>query len=323
MNKYYRKWRLCLNDEKTEVSIFHLDNHSASRELDVYLNGGRLNHNRTPTYLGLPLDRSLTFKPALEQKAKKLCARNNLIRKLVGTNWGANGNVLRTSALSLVYSTAEYAAPVWYKSAHTNKVDVELNIAMRTITGAVDSTPLPWLHVNSNIAPPQLRRSLAAHNQWKKCFDDSRSYELPIKQELEHPPPPRLVSRSPIWSDTEIKSPSYDVHGKWKKFWDESPIFSNKFLIENPHEKLAGYNLPRREWKILNRFRSGHGCCGEQLHKWNFRDSPNCDCNVDTVQSMNHILNDCPLRKFDGGMRALNEASPEAIDWLRHLDINV
>lgn len=55
MQKYDRKWCLCLNDEKTEVSIFHLDNHSVSRELDVYIDGVRLTHNSTPICLGLPL----------------------------------------------------------------------------------------------------------------------------------------------------------------------------------------------------------------------------------------------------------------------------
>lgn len=245
-----------------------------------------------------------------------------MIQKLTGTDWGANGNVVRTAVLSLVYPSAEYGAPVWYRSSHTDKVDVQLNTAMRTITGTVDSTPLPWLHVASNIAPPNLRRKLAAHNQWRKCFDNSRTYDLPIKHELEDPPPPRLVSRLPIWSDTEIQRP-FDINEKWKEYWSESTDFSNKFLIENPHEKLAGFDLPRREWKMLNRFRSGHGCCGEQMHKWNFRDSPNCDCNVDVIQSMNHILNDCPMRKFNGDIVRLNEAGSEAIEWLHNLDINI
>lgn len=60
---------------------------------------------------------------------------------------------------------------------------------MRTITGTVDSTPIPWLHVLSNIAPPKLRRKMAAHKECVKCFDDSREYELPIKNELANPPP--------------------------------------------------------------------------------------------------------------------------------------
>ena len=94
-------------------------------------------------------------------------------------------------------------------------------------------------------------------------------------------------------------------------------------MVENPHEKLEGFNLARREWKILNRFRSGHGCCGQQMHRWNFTDSPFCDCDNSTIQTMNHILADCTLRRFSGTLIELNSMTTEAIDWLQKLDLNI
>ena len=65
------------------------------------------------------------------------------------------------AAISSVNSAAEYCAPVWSRSAHTSRVDVQLNSAMRLIPGTVRSTPLPWLPVLSNIEPPALRRKAA------------------------------------------------------------------------------------------------------------------------------------------------------------------
>lgn len=192
MNKYYEKWCLRLNPRKTEVIMFHLNNQQASRQLNVYVDGVRIEHNFAPVYLGMPLDRSLTYKPLLEQRGQKLQTRNNLVQKISGTDWGANGDTQRTAVLSLVYSTAEYGASVWYQSVHVDKVDTQLNAAMRTITGAVDPTPVPWLHVLSNIAPPEIRRKLAVHKMWKNCLDESRNYILPIRPELENPPPHRL-----------------------------------------------------------------------------------------------------------------------------------
>ena len=42
----------------------------------------------------------------------KLKNQNNLLMKLAGSTWGASTNTLRSSALALCYSAAEYCAPV-------------------------------------------------------------------------------------------------------------------------------------------------------------------------------------------------------------------
>lgn len=66
--------------------------------------------------------------------------------------------VRRTSAIALNYSAAEYCAPIWYRSIHTKKIDIELNKCMRKITGVVKSTPTEWLPVLSHIETLDLRR---------------------------------------------------------------------------------------------------------------------------------------------------------------------
>ena len=68
---------------------------------------------------------------------QKLKKRTNLIRKISGTSWGAPLAVLRTSAMALCYSVAEYAAPAWARSYHARKVDVSLNEIMRMISGTL------------------------------------------------------------------------------------------------------------------------------------------------------------------------------------------
>ena len=97
----------------------------------------RLRHDPKPVYLGVTLDRTLSYKDHLQKTAGKLKTRNNLLSKLVGTTWGANANTMRSSALALCYSVGEYCAPVWARSAHTNLVDVQLNTTMRLITCTV------------------------------------------------------------------------------------------------------------------------------------------------------------------------------------------
>jgi uncharacterized protein YvpB len=89
-----------------------------------------MGHNFFPKYLGVTLDRSLTYKHYFTGMARKLQIRNNTIQDLSGTSWGASADVLRSSALSLVYSTAEYCATVRLDFVHTTRVDVELKKAI-------------------------------------------------------------------------------------------------------------------------------------------------------------------------------------------------
>jgi len=103
---------------KTVSSVFHLLNISAVRELRVHKEGQQLRHDPNPVYLGVTLDRTLSYQQHLTKTAGKLQSRNNLLMKLAGSSWGANANTLRSSALALCYSVAEYCCPVWQCSTH-------------------------------------------------------------------------------------------------------------------------------------------------------------------------------------------------------------
>ena len=71
----------------------------------------------------------LSYREHLTKTAGKLKNRNNLLMKLAGSTWGTSTNTLRSSALALCYSAAEYCAPIWSCSAHTSQVDVQMNHA--------------------------------------------------------------------------------------------------------------------------------------------------------------------------------------------------
>ena len=62
LSAYLQTWRLKLSHTKTVTASFHLNNREAKRELKLYNNGRLLPFCPTPTYLGLKLDRSLTFR---------------------------------------------------------------------------------------------------------------------------------------------------------------------------------------------------------------------------------------------------------------------
>jgi len=84
----------------------------------------------------------------------------NLLMKLAGSTWRASANTMVICSGALLFSSRD-CTPVWSRSAHTSKVDVQLNSTMRLISATLHSTPLPWLPVLSNIEPPALRRKTA------------------------------------------------------------------------------------------------------------------------------------------------------------------
>ena len=80
--------------------------------LDVYVEGRPLPFASVSTYLEVKMDRSLMYHHHLESLKMKVASRVALIRKLAGTLWGADAVSLHISVLALVFSTAEYCAPM-------------------------------------------------------------------------------------------------------------------------------------------------------------------------------------------------------------------
>ena len=158
---YLQIWRLKLSPSKTLTAAFHLNNLEAKRELKVKNNYKILSFCPVPTYLDVKLNRALTFRHHLEALRKKLSTRVSLLRRLAGSGWNAGAKTLRTAALSIIYSTAEYCAPAWCRSAHTRLIDSVRNDALRIVTGCLRPTLTDNLPVLSGIQPAELRREVA------------------------------------------------------------------------------------------------------------------------------------------------------------------
>ena len=118
LRHYYRSNSLRANPNKTQVTAFHLRNREAKRSLQVSWNGVDLENTDTPKYLGVTQDRTLSYKTHIHNTKMKVATRNNLLNKLAYFRWVTNARTIRTTALALCYSTAEYAAPVWERSTY-------------------------------------------------------------------------------------------------------------------------------------------------------------------------------------------------------------
>jgi len=138
-----------------------------------------------------------------------------------------------TNALT---SAAEYCAPVWSRSAHTSRVDVQLNSTVHLISGTLCSTPLPWLPVLSNIEPPALRRKAATDKLVEKIIKHD---SWPIQPDILNPPLLRLTSRKPLWLDLQ----PVDIKSRWRHNWKLAQVV-NSHLVCDPTVWQPGFDLP-------------------------------------------------------------------------------
>ena len=155
--QYYRSNSLRANPDKTQVTAFHLRSKEANRSLKVEWNRTKLENTPHPKYLGVTLDRTLSYKEHMHNTKMKVATRNNLLRKLSNSKWGAHASTIRPTALALCYYVAEYAAPVWARSSHAQKLNPELNSACRSVTGCLKPTNVEDLYLS-----PDIRRVVCA-----------------------------------------------------------------------------------------------------------------------------------------------------------------
>lgn len=92
--KYFRKWHLTLNLNKSVTTNFHLNNRKTSRVPIIETNREKINTEEAPKYLGVMLDSTLTFKQHFESMKIKIKTRNNIIAKLAGTSCVCHANAL-------------------------------------------------------------------------------------------------------------------------------------------------------------------------------------------------------------------------------------
>ena len=162
LTQYYRSNSLRANPDKTPVTAFHLRNKEANRSLKVEWNTTKLENTPHPKYLGVTLDRTLSYKEHMHNTKMKVATRKNLLRTLSNSKWGANESTIRTTALASCYFVAEYVAPVWARSSHAQKLNLELNSACRAVTGCLKPTNVEDMYLLAGTAPPDILRDVCA-----------------------------------------------------------------------------------------------------------------------------------------------------------------
>ena len=238
----------------------------------------------------------------------------------MGSGWGAGAKTLRIATLSLVYSAAEYCAPVWCRSAHTRLIDSVLNDALRIVTGCLHPTPTDHLPVFSGIQPAELRRmgatlSLAHHGSLNSdhilyglLSGSSDTSQVKLRSRRSFVPAARNLLDN--LARLGIRA------SEWNAEYCENASRLRAF-VPRTSVRPVEMGLPRAAWVRLNRLRTSVGRFHSSMHKWGLAPSPNCECGA-SEQTANHVLTACPIHQAPHGARGLTVLDDKTRCWLNN-----
>jgi len=104
-----------------------------------------------------------------------------------------------------------------------------------------------------------------------------------------------------------------DIKRQWRHNWKSAQVV-NSHLMCDPTIWQPGFDLPRQQWSLLNRFHMEQRHCSACRKKWRLTDTDLCPCGE--TQTMSHIVESCPLTKLNGGLSRLHSADEDAVSWL-------
>ena len=248
----------------------------------------------------------------------------------MGLGWGTGAKTLRIATLSLFYSTAEYCAPIWCRSAHTRLIDSVLNDALCIVTGCLRPLSTDHLPVLSGIQPAELRRMGATLSLAHRGSLDPDHILYGLLSGSSDNRQARLRSRHPFvpgarnlldnLARLSIRVSEWTKH-KWKTEYCEGASRLRAFVSETG-ARPVGMGLPRAAWVKLNRLGTGVGQFHSSLHKWGLAPSPNCECGA-SEQTADHVLTACPIHRALHGARGLTDLDDETRCWLNNITSSI
>ena len=189
----------------------------------------------TPTFLGVKQDSRLTWKPHLEEMEARGRRRLVIMRKLSGTTWGANSKILKTVYTGSVRPVLEYASTSWYTAAKTNKAKLDKiqNAGLRTILGAIKTTPIPEMEKTANVQPLENRRLEKLLIQGEKT---KRLQCHPLHDKLKASTENRLNRQSPSHLLKSQQSQNFDL-------LPQSPDLCEEIITKEWSTQSSGFSI--------------------------------------------------------------------------------
>ena len=152
-------WGLSIAPSKTKAIFF-----SRRKTPNTTLKIGNIpiEYSKSHKFLGLTMDRNLTWKPHIQDLKKKCTSDVKLLRTLSKIHWGAEFKVLRTLYTALILPKLNYGSFLYDTAAKSNLaiLDSIQNHALRTMLGSLRCTRIEHMQVLANIPPLYINRKI-------------------------------------------------------------------------------------------------------------------------------------------------------------------
>jgi len=170
------RWGFRFSREKTQVVFF--TRKKVDEEINLKLYGHVLERVESFKFLGMVFDARLTWAGHIEKVLVKCKKVLNVMRCLVGVDWGTDRKAMKRIYGALIKSIIDYGCIAYRDAARTTlaKLDVVQTQALRLCTGAFCTSSAVAMQVEMGEMPLQLRREQLAANYWANLQGQGRSH---------------------------------------------------------------------------------------------------------------------------------------------------
>ena len=150
-------WGLSLTAKKTKAMLF---TRRRVTPLELFLSGSSIEFVKAHPFLGVLLDRAMTWRPHISALRDRCQGDLRLLRVVSAHGWGADFCTLRRLYTALTLSKLDYASFLLISASASSLriLDRIQYAAARTILGVLRCTPVAWLEAEAHLLPLALRR---------------------------------------------------------------------------------------------------------------------------------------------------------------------
>lgn len=173
LNSKLKDLNFTINPSKTKIILFQNSNNS----LTIKIDGIDIETVKSHPYLGITIDRYLSFGIHIKNTKQKIVDRLNMIKVISSIKHGAHPETMITIYKAIFRSIIEYGSTIYNNARKTNKqiLNTINNQCLRKITGCTKTTPLNSLMAIAATQPLELRHHFVACKEIARCIANENS----------------------------------------------------------------------------------------------------------------------------------------------------